>query len=724
MADKAKKNMPMVQQMGPVVAPAGRVQFDFMSNYQPSGDQPQAIEDLVKWIEDGNRENVLLGVTGSGKTFTMANVIARTGRPAIIMAHNKTLAAQLYEEFKAFFPNNAVEYFVSYYDYYQPEAYVPRSDTYIEKTAEVNEQIDRLRHSATRALLERRDVIVVASVSCIYGIGDREYYADMVIPIAVGDTLDRDALLRRLAELQYGRNDAVLERGTFRAKGEIVEVFPSHLEDEAWRITLFGDDVEEITRFDPLTGQKLGKVEDITVYPNSHYVTPKPAMHSAIQRIRAELKGRLEELISQGKMLEEQRLRERTTFDLEMMAASGFCNGIENYSRHLVGRAPGEPPATLFDYLPDDALLFVDESHVTVPQVGGMSKGDAVRKQTLVDYGFRLPSAKDNRPLRFEEWDMRRPQTVYVSATPARHEMVLAGALPPKRLESMTKADEMANYAAAERDPNAHVTEQVVRPTGLVDPEVTIKPVEGQVDDLFGEIKRTTEAGYRTLVTVLTKKMAEQLTSYLNENGVRVRYLHSDIETLERAQIVRDLRLGAFDVLVGINLLREGLDIPEVALVAILDADKEGFLRSTTSLIQTVGRAARNVHGRALLYADVMTDSIKAMLAECERRRVKQLAHNEEFGIVPTSTIRAVSEGIVGAGKDEDVLQASKKAARAAMKLGITDLPKEIETLRKAMFKAASDLDFEQAAAMRDRLRELEELELKMGGMVSEDLAR
>ena len=693
-------NMPMMQVMdapgAAAVAMAGRVAFDFVTTYQPSGDQPQAIDDLVRFVEEGRQNSVLLGVTGSGKTFTMANVIARTGRPAIIMAHNKTLAAQLYEEFKAFFPNNAVEYFVSYYDYYQPEAYVPRSDTYIEKTAEVNEQIDRLRHSATRALLERRDVIVVASVSSIYGIGEREYYAEMVIPVAVGDTLDRDALLRRFAELQYGRNDAVLERGSFRAKGEVVEIYPSHLEDEAWRITLFGDDVEEITAFDPLTGQKLGKLNEIMVYPNSHYVTPKPAMHRAIQRIKAELKERLAQLIAEGKMLEEQRLRERTTFDLEMMAASGFCNGIENYSRHLTGRAPGEPPATLFDYLPKDALLFVDESHVTIPQIGGMSKGDAVRKQTLVNYGFRLPSAIDNRPLRFEEWDVRRPQTVYVSATPAKYEMALA-------------ADA--------------ITEQVARPTGLVDPLVQIKPVEGQVDDLFVEIEKTTAAGYRTLVTVLTKKMAEQLTSYLNEHGVRVRYLHSDIETLERAQIVCDLRLGAFDVLVGINLLREGLDIPEVALVAILDADKEGFLRSTTSLIQTVGRAARNVHGRALLYADVMTNSINAMLAECERRRVKQLAYNEEHGVVPTSTVRAVSEGIVGAGKAEDVLQASRRAARDALKLGITDLPKEIEALRKAMFKAAGELDFEQAAGLRDRLRELEELELKMGGMVSEDRA-
>lgn len=692
-------NMPMMQENvpgGAVLAPAGRVPFELVTNYQPAGDQPQAINDLVRFVEEGKRDSVLLGVTGSGKTFTMANVIARTGRPAIVMAHNKTLAAQLYEEFKAFFPNNAVEYFVSYYDYYQPEAYVPRSDTFIEKTAEVNEQIDRLRHSATRALLERRDVIVIASVSCIYGIGEREYYAEMVIPVAVGDTLDRDALLRKLSDLQYGRNDMVLERGTFRAKGEVVEVFPSHMEDEAWRIILFGDDVEKIISFDPLTGEKLRELTDITVYPNSHYVTPKPAMHSAIQRIKAELKEREKELIADGKMLEEQRIRERTNFDLEMLGASGFCSGIENYSRHLTGRPPGAPPATLFDYLPADALLFVDESHVTVPQIGGMSRGDAIRKQTLINYGFRLPSAIDNRPLRFEEWDMRRPQTIYVSATPAPLEIGLA---------------------------QGAITEQVVRPTGLVDPEVIIKPVEGQVDDLFGEIKATTEAGYRTLVTVLTKKMAEQLTSYLNENGVRVRYLHSDIETLERAQIVRDLRLGAFEVLVGINLLREGLDIPEVGLVAILDADKEGFLRSATSLIQTVGRAARNVDGRAILYADVMTKSINTMLSECARRRVKQLESNAETGMVPTSTVRAVSEGIVGAGKAEDVLQASRRAARDALKLGITDLPKEIEQLRKVMFKAAADLDFEQAAALRDRLRELEALELKMGGMVSEDLA-
>lgn len=664
--------------------------FDFKSDYQPAGDQPQAIEKLCEWVNAGTQDSVLLGVTGSGKTFTMANVIARTGRPALILAHNKTLAAQLYEEFKAFFPNNAVEYFVSYYDYYQPEAYVPRSDTYIEKTASINEQIDRLRHSATRMLLERKDVIVIASVSCIYGIGEREYYASMVVPVATGDTLDRDALLRKLAELQYTRNDAVLDRGCFRAKGEVVEIFPSHMEDEAWRITLFGDEVESIVAFDPLTGTKHGPVPNITIYPNSHYVTPKPALHSAMQRIKAELKDRLAELIAQGKMLEEQRLRERTSFDLEMLAASGFCNGIENYSRHLTGRAPGEPPATLFDYLPDDALVFVDESHVTVPQIGGMSRGDAVRKTTLVNYGFRLPSAVDNRPLTFEEWDARRPQTVFVSATPAAWET--------KRAEG-------------------RIAEQVVRPTGLVDPLVTIKPVDGQVDDLLGEIKATTATGYRTLVTVLTKKMAEQLTAYLHENGIRVRYLHSDIETLERAEIVRDLRLGAFDVLVGINLLREGLDIPEVGLVAILDADKEGFLRSATSLIQTVGRAARNVDGRALLYADVITGSMQTMLDECGRRREKQVAYNAAHHITPTSTVRAVSEGIVGAGKGEDVLLASRKAAREVLKLGVTDLPKEIEALRKLMFKAAGDLDFEKAAALRDRLKELESLDLRMGGL-------
>ncbi|MBI1309450.1 MAG: excinuclease ABC subunit UvrB [Proteobacteria bacterium] len=681
-----------------VVAKQG---FDFKAPYAPAGDQPGAIEDLVRWVDGGRRDSVLLGVTGSGKTFTMANIIARTGRPALVMAHNKTLAAQLYEEFKAFFPNNAVEYFVSYYDYYQPEAYVPRSDTYIEKVSSVNEQIDRMRHSATRALLERRDVIVIASVSCIYGIGEREYYADMVVPVAVGDTLDREALLRKFAELQYVRNEVVLERGGFKAKGEMVEIFPSHLEDEAWRITLFGDEVESILAFDPLTGEVLGKPEEITVYPNSHYVTPKPAVHSAIGRIKAELKERLQYFVDKGKLLEEQRLRERTTFDLEMLATAGFCNGIENYSRHLTGRGPGEPPPTLFDYLPDNALLFVDESHVTVPQIGGMSRGDRVRKDTLVEYGFRLPSAVDNRPLTFAEWDARRPQTIYVSATPAAAEMALAA----------KGGDERA------------VTEQVVRPTYLVDPEVVIKPVAGQVDDLFAEIKTVVAEGNRVLVTVLTKKMAEQLTTYLHEHEVRVRYLHSDIDTLERAEIVRDLRLGTFDVLVGINLLREGLDIPEVGLVAILDADKEGFLRSSTSLIQTVGRAARNLKGRAVLYADVVTDSIQTMLNECGRRREKQLAYNAAHGTIPQSTVRKVSEGIVGASKGDDVLLASRKAARDALKLGVVDLPREIEAVRKGMFKAAGELDFEKAAALRDRLKELEALDIKMGGAVEEPAA-
>lgn len=658
--------------------------------FPPAGDQPQAIEDLCRFLgPEARQDAVLLGVTGSGKTFTMANVIHRLQRPALILAHNKTLAAQLYEEFKAFFPNNAVEYFVSYYDYYQPEAYVPRSDTYIEKTAQVNEQIDRLRHSATRALLERRDVVVVASVSCIYGIGARENYAEMVVTINKGDVVDRELLLRKFAELQYSRNDALLERGNFRAKGEVVEIFPSHLEDEAWRITLFGDEVEKLERYDPLTGTKLGALEQVWIYPNSHYVTPKPALHRAMQAIKTELKDRLAWLTANNKLLEEQRLRERTTFDLEMLAAAGFCNGIENYSRHLTGRAPGEAPETLFDYLPDDALLFVDESHVTVPQIGGMSRGDRVRKQTLVDYGFRLPSAIDNRPLTFEEWDARRPQTVYVSATPAPYELGLT-----------QKA----------------ITEQVARPTGLIDPEVTIKPVTGQVDDVLEEIRQTTAKGFRTLITTLTKKMAEQLTTYLNEHGIRVRYLHSDIETLERAEIVRDLRLGAYDVLVGINLLREGLDIPEVGLVAILDADKEGFLRSATSLIQTVGRAARNVEGRAVLYADSITGSMRTMLEECNRRRTKQLAFNTEHGITPTSTIRAVSEGIVGAARQPDAKQQRRKAEGKVLSLGIADLPKEIAQLRKLMFKAASDLDFEQAAALRDRVQELEALELKLGG--------
>jgi excinuclease ABC subunit B len=664
--------------------------FDLNTKFKPAGDQPQAIADLVKFLKDGARDNVLLGVTGSGKTFTMANIIAELKRPALIMAHNKTLAGQLYEEFKEFFPDAAVEYFVSYYDYYQPEAYVPRSDTYIEKTASVNEQIDRLRHAATRALFERRDVIIIASVSCIYGIGDPETYSQMVIPIEVGDTLDREALLSQLVNLQYTRNDHAFYRGTFRAKGDTVDIYPSHLEDEAWRITMFDDEIEQISSFDPLTGEKTKDLERVTIYANSHYVVPKPAIETAIKRIREELKVRLPELDGQGKLLESQRLNERTTFDLEMMATTGFCNGIENYSRHLTGRAPGDPPPTLFDYFPNDGLVFVDESHVTVPQIGAMQKGDFHRKSTLVDYGFRLPSAVDNRPLKFEEWDGLRPQTIYVSATPAKHELELAG---------------------------EHLTEQVVRPTGLVDPIVEIKPVEGQVDDLMAEVQNTIAKQQRVLVTTLTKKMAEQLTDYLHENGIRVRYLHSDIETLERAEIVRDLRLGAFDVLVGINLLREGLDIPEVGLVAILDADKEGFLRSATSLIQTIGRAARNVDGRAVLYADNMTDSMKVAIAEGERRRAKQLAHNEEHGITPQSVSKAVRDGLqLGDSKDGTSKQAKRTAQKQARKMGLTDLPAEISSLRKAMQIAAEELEFEEAAKLRDRLHELEELHLKMGG--------
>lgn len=662
-------------------------EFDFQADFEPAGDQPHAIADLVNWVNEGKRDMTLLGVTGSGKTFTMANVIKQTGKPAIIMAHNKTLAAQLYEEFKDFFPNNAVEYFVSYYDYYQPEAYVPRSNTFIEKTSSVNEQIDRMRHSATRALLERRDVIVVASVSCIYGIGDRESYAAMTLPVRLGDVVDRDQLLKQLVNLQYTRNDAAFERGTFRTKGDVIDIFPSHYEDLAWRVELFDNEVERLTAFDPLTGERKGELEGIIVYPNSHYVVPKPALYSAMERIKAELKERLPEFESQGKLLESQRLNERTTFDLEMLASLGFCSGIENYSRHLTGRPAGEAPPTLFDYVPSDALLFVDESHVTVSQVGGMYKGDYARKQTLVDYGFRLPSAIDNRPLKFEEWDAKRPQTIYVSATPAARELQLAGEA---------------------------VTEQIVRPTGLIDPEVTIKPVTGQVDDLMQEIKETTAAGYRTLVTTLTKKMSEQLTDYLHEHGLRVRYLHSDIDTLERAEIVRDLRLGAYDVLVGINLLREGLDIPEVGLVAILDADKEGFLRSTTSLIQTVGRAARNVDGRAILYADSITDSMQAMLDECARRREKQIAFNKEHNITPTSVKRAVREGVTGAASSQ--AKQAKDAKRQVRKLGITDLPQELEALRKEMRAAAEELDFERAAALRDRVHELESIELGLDG--------
>ena len=665
----------------------GIMKYIFKSNYQPAGDQPKAIETLVENVNAGVKDQVLLGVTGSGKTYTMAKVIEQTGRPAIIMAHNKILAAQLYEEFKEFFPDHAVEYFVSYYDYYQPEAYVPRSDTFIEKTASVNEQIDRMRHAATRSLFEREDVIIIASVSCIYGIGDPESYSEMVIPVAVGDTLDRDAFVKRLIELQYSRNDHDFHRGTFRMKGDTLDVYPSHLEDAAWRLSFFDDELEAMYAFDPLTGQKLQDLAEVKIYANSHYVIPKPRVHAALSGIKEELKSRLSEFDGNGQLLESQRLNERTTYDLEMIASTGFCNGIENYSRHLTGRLPGEAPPTLFDYIPKNAILFVDESHVSVPQIGGMSRGDAVRKQTLVDFGFRLPSARDNRPLRFEEWDERRPQTVYVSATPAALEMERA---------------------------EGRVAEMIVRPTGLVDPEVEIYPVEGQVDHLMEESRKTTAKGYRTLVTTLTKRMAEQLTDYLNDNGVRVRYMHSDIETLERAELVRDLRLGHYDVLVGINLLREGLDIPEVGLVAILDADKEGFLRSTTSLIQTMGRAARNVDGRVICYADVMTKSLKAAIDEADRRRAIQEAYNEEHGIVPQSAVRRISNGLENEAniKESRLIDIAKEERE---KYGVVDIKKDLAALKKEMLKAADNLEFELAAELRDRIRTLEEAHLKLG---------
>ena len=670
--------------LGPRPKLEGGKSFVMDTEFDPAGDQPTAISELSAAILGGERNQVLLGATGTGKTFTMAKVIEETQKPAIILAPNKTLAAQLYGEFKGFFPDNAVEYFVSYYDYYQPEAYVPRSDTYIEKESQINEQIDRMRHSATRALLERDDVIIVASVSCIYGIGSVETYGAMTQELVAGEIYNQREVIANLVAQQYRRNDQAFQRGAFRVRGDILEIFPAHLEDRAWRLSFFGDDLESIIEFDPLTGQKTNIFDKIRIYANSHYVTPKPTMKQAIVNIKKELKVRLDQLVADGKLLEAQRLEQRTNFDIEMLEATGVCNGIENYSRYLTGRNPGEPPPTLFEFIPDHAIVFADESHVSIPQIGGMYRGDYRRKFTLAEHGFRLPSCMDNRPLKFEEWDAMRPQSIYVSATPGKWELEQTAGI---------------------------FTEQVIRPTGLLDPEVEIRPVEMQVDDLLDEVRKVSQSGYRTLVTTLTKRMAEDLTEYMHEQGIRVRYMHSDIDTIERIEILRDLRLGTFDVLVGINLLREGLDIPECGLVAILDADKEGFLRSETSLVQTIGRAARNVDGRVIMYADRITGSMERALAETNRRREKQQAYNLENGITPETVKKNVEDILAGLYKGDT--DQSRITANVETKLqGGSNLQAVLDGLRTDMLKAAENLEFEEAARLRDEVRRLETVEL------------
>jgi len=655
-------------------------EFKVESPFEPSGDQPEAIKELVDGLKNGLKNQVLLGVTGSGKTFTMAKIIEQVKRPALIMAPNKILAAQLYSEMKEFFPFNHVEYFVSYYDYYQPEAYIPKTDTYIEKDSAINEQIDRMRHGATRNVLESSDVIIVASVSCIYGLGSMESYSSMVFTLKIGDEIDPTEICRHLAELLYVRNQISFTRSTFRLNGDTLEIFPAHYEDRAWRVTFFGDEVESIAEFDPLTGKKTADLTEITVYPANHYVTPRPALSQAITHIKEDLGLRLNELKKEGKLLEAQRLEQRTRFDLEMLQAMGHCKGIENYSRYLTGRNPGEPPPTLFEYLPKNAVLFIDESHISVPQIGAMYRGDFNRKSTLADYGFRLPSCLDNRPLKFEEWDAMRPQTIFVSATPGDFEL---------------------------KESQGVFAEQVIRPTGLIDPECIIRPAASQIDDLMHECRETAAKSERVLVTTLTKKMAEDLTSYFHENGLKVRYMHSDIDTLERIEIIRDLRLGVFDVLVGINLLREGLDIPECSLVAILDADKEGFLRSTRSLIQTIGRAARNAHGRVILYADKITDSIKAAIDETNRRRAKQEAYNKAHGITPKTIQKSISSSLAEMSETNFEKNALPEPEQ------IKNLEKQIKEYTKLMKEAALNLEFEQAMVYRDKLKELEALALK-----------